>query len=349
MNKRWLSVLVGMLLILALACALPGGSDSENGDGGLVDLFDPGTGDADDDDGALESPPQLDPEALEGLDSYRARIVWRFEADAGESFEMNIQQEVTRDPSALRAVMTGVFGDEDEEMEIIQIGDTTWTSYGGEWFQMQSTEDSMDMFGDFITAEDLSNLDDSDYEYQGRETVNGIRCRHYRLRPSAAQAALLFGQSDLENFEIEMWVADESNLPEFAVRAVVTWTGNWDDDEMGHGRMTLTQEIYDINANFTIEPPSDVDVGGLPEDVPMYDNVTNVFSMAGMTTFESPDTFDEIVEFYDRGLPANGWTQTDTFSYDTMMMSTWEKGGRVLTVNISEMGENVSVMLMVEE
>lgn len=352
--KRWLLVLIGVLLVLSLACSPFGGSNS-NGGAGDSGPGEPTTaatmeGNPTQDAGNADGPPQIDANALEELQSYRSRVTFNWEGEDGSVQSMNMEQEETRDPSARRMVVSGDQAGESYTMETIQIGTTTWTNFGTGWMQMeQGEDDATQSFGDiFISPEDLTGLSDSDYEYLGREDVNGIRCRHYRLNLNPVQAGLLFGGSNITDFQAEVWVADDSNLPEFAVRWHTEWSGEM-SGETGAGRVIFEQEVYDVNASFTIEPPDEAANSGLPEDVPLYENAEGLFSMPGLVTFNSTDDLATVQAFYDDQLPANGWNQTENNSFEGTSMSTWEKEGRTLSLMISNADDGgVSVMISIE-
>lgn len=377
--KRWMWLMVVALLVVSLACSafgLGGDSDSaeepptemESGDKPKDTQDDDGDavaqpggeeeetageedGDAGDDDADLA----IEVESLDGLDSYRARMVSRFEYDDGDVEQMTIEQDAIREPYASRMLMTSVGMSEDEggdtSFEMIQVGSEQYIRFGEEW--MQSTvEDEMSTFEEdaMVSAEDIESIaDSSNYEYLGKETISGVRCRHYRFEADPDDLGFIYDlegeEGDMWNWEKvegEVWIADESDLPDISVR--FTWTATGELDDGRTGKLIFEHEVYDINASFTIEPPAEALSGGLPEDVPMYPDATGITSMAGFVTFTAPDDVDTVTAFYDEQLAAFGWTKGgDEFFPE------WEKDGRTLQLMISEDDAGASVTIMLNE
>ena len=181
-------------------------------------------------------------------------MVFRFTSESGDVEETIIEQAETRNPPAQQYSMT--VGD--EAIEWVQIEGTTWASFGEGWFQSQEDPDDMaSSFGEGLVMdpEDLADdIADYDYDYVGRETVNGISTKHYTFVIPDSEASLLTG-GDAEDVEGEVWIADESGLPAFAVRYQVEWTGAyWTGEEQG--TVEILYDIFEVNSSFTIEPPA---------------------------------------------------------------------------------------------
>ncbi len=368
--KRWMLLLVAALLVFSLACSVLGGDEGtaepgtpgetgdetpisqENGDPAADDdaddADDDDADDADDDDDDA-APPIMDENALEGLDSYRSTFHVLMEADDGTVEEITIEQDAIRDPFAQR--MTMVMQSEDDEagptsIEIIQIGDTQWMSFGDEgWMQTTVGEDEAGFEEGMIYSVDdfTSSAEDQDYEYLGKEKVNGVQTRHYRLNLNALEMSAMTGGSDVDEVNAEIWVADESGLPEFPIRFTMEFYG--EIEEGMQGTMAFTQDVYDINEKFTIEPPEGASETGLPDDVPMYPDATEITALVGFVNFHVADDVDTVTSFYDAELQSAGWT-TD----DDEFFPTWEKDGRTLQLMISAGdGGGCDVMIMLEE
>ena len=344
--KRWMMVLIVGLLVFSLACSvLDRGSKpttepgATTGPGATAESQTPET--ATDD----STPPEVASDALQRLSSYRSKTTIRSEFDDGELQEVTLIQEYIREPFATRMVMESV-GDEENsfgEIEMIQVGGTQWINFGGSWMQTEATEDG-DFEDTMISYGDISGgLTKDDYEYLGRETINGIKTKHYRLRLNPLQMGM-FG-TNAEEASSEVWIADESGLPAFTVRMVITFKG--DVEEGRPGTSTIMQDVYDVNKNFTIEPPEAALSGGLPADVPLYPGATGLSSMMGFVTFNAPDDVETVKGFYNDALADNGWeTDGDEF------MPTWTKGERSLQIFISEAdggGSSVTIMIQAEE
>lgn len=352
--KRWMMALIAALLLFSLACAgLGGGSDetetpvATQETGGEQQPTQKPTEEPTEESTDDETLPEVDAEALKGLDSYRTKMTMRSEYDDGTVTEVSILQEYIRDPYASRMVMESVGGEEDAAgtMEMIQVGTTQWINFGGEWMQSEATDDGSGFGEDtMINYDDItSDMGDDDYEYLGRETVNGIKTKHYRLNLTALEAAALGG--GITEGSSEVWIADESDLPTFTVRMIVTYKGDIETDKPGMA--TISQDVYDVNQDFTIEPPAEALAGGLPEDVPMYPGGTELTTMSGMVSFHAPDDAATVTTFYDEALVENGW-EKDAEAF----MPTFKKEGRELQLYISDDeagGSSVVIMLATEE
>lgn len=333
--KRWMLLLVAALLVFSLACSVLGGGEetAEPGTSGEVGEGTPISQEteepvADDDDDA--APPVMDENALEGLDSYRSTSHVLMEADDGTVEEITIEQDAIRDPFAQRMVMRSEGEEGPASIEVIQIGDTQWMNFGeGDWMQTQvdETESLLDD-GLFSVDEFTSSAEDQDYEYLGKEQVNGVRTRHYRLNLDTLEMSALTGGSDVNEVSAEIWVAAESDLPEFTVRFVMEFQGEMEEGKPG--TMTFTQEVYDINVEFTIEPPEGASETGLPDDVPMYPDATEVTSFAGFVNFHTADDVDTVTAFYDDELQSAGWAKGGSEFFPT-----WEKDERTLQLTIT--------------
>lgn len=126
---------------------------------------------------------------------------------------------------------------------------------------------------------------------------------------------------------------------------VITYKGELETGKPGTG--TITQEVFDVNVAFTIEPPAEALAGGLPEDVPMYPGSTEVTAIGGMVSFQAPDDAATVTAFYDGALADNGW-EKDAEAY----IPSWSKEGRQLTLYVSdedEGGSSVVIMIEVQE
>jgi hypothetical protein len=288
------------------------------------------------------SAPELDPDALSGLDSYRTRTRMEWVPSEGDPERMRMEQAHTRSPQAQRFVIEG---DEEDDFEFVQVGDQAWYCAGGACSQAQADpEDLVAGFGEemFFDPADVVQGDAS--EFVGREEVNGIQSRHYRLNLSALETALL-AQGEVSDVRSDVWIADEPGLSGFTVRFEMRWNETRGEQA---GRGELFYEVYDVNEPITIEPPEGSERSGLPEDVPTYPNAEGGFSMEGMTTFTSPDDLATIADFYAEELAAQGWSMASEEDMGSAAVNqVWQKDERQLALIItSEDGEsNVTIMI----
>lgn len=354
--KRWTVVLIGLLLVFSLACSL--GARGRTDDPAVDDepavtepgvtepgVSEPVVSEPDADDDAFT----VDRDALDRLNSYRARMTWRIEEPDGSVEEIIFEHEATRDPRAERFSMTS----DGEGMEVITVAGSTYMRWGDEWMQTTSSEDEIEQqFGDFLISGDalVGDIGRDEYRYQGRETINGVRTRHYQAdyTPSFLLGGF-WAADDISNVKsatIDVWVADESGLPRFTVRYVMS--ALWEDADGREGSMLMSQDVYDVNQPFTIEAPEGAS-GGLPDGVPLYPGATGLTTFGSMTLFESEDDASAVWAFYTDALEAAGWVRTDSSEFGTMYMDVWEKDGQTLNLTITgDDGGGANVMVSLE-
>jgi len=288
--------------------------------------------------------PQIDSDALAGLESYRTKLTSEWTPDEGEPQIISFEEARTRAPAARRMVMGGMI--EDEVVEIVQIEDQSWMCSGGTCTQIAADpEELASGFADSAMFDPADTMDDADTEFLGREVVNGVQTRHYRLNMTPTQAAFA-AEGDVSDMKGEVWVADEPDLPQLAVKFQMSWTEERVDLS---GRTSFVYETYDINEPFTIEPPEGAETDGLPDDVPVYPNSEDTFAMQGMTSFGTPDAPSDVGEFYRQGLAAEGWTMDSDEEMPGVVQQTWKKGERTLTLMASEQDAGSSVIISIED
>lgn len=199
--------------------------------------------------------PSLQADALTSLNSYQASITIEspIAAEGMAEFQMDIAE--TRDPPARRLTISGP----QIEMQFVQIEEQQWVKVGGQWQEVPGGTGLESFVGEMmlVAPGDISALaadPDADYEFIGRESVNGIESRHYRVQIDSAALQETTGSSNVEDVEAEVWVADQSDLPAFATRFIVNFTGEF-EGQTGEG--TLTWEIQEVNTEFTIQGPEE--------------------------------------------------------------------------------------------
>ncbi|MBN2255165.1 MAG: hypothetical protein JW736_05630 [Deltaproteobacteria bacterium] len=313
----------------------------------------------------------IDTGALAELKSYRSEMVITFKSKDGTTDGgMTIVQETTTDPPAQRVLMgmQGTFpgaedmgdltGGESFEIEVIVIEDKQWLRFGDMWMQTSaSSEDAVDpdslsgLGETFLNPEDLNSLaDEQDLKYIGKETVNGIKTRHYHAVYDSLWGQLGLDDEDIESGEADIWIADEAGLPQFVVRMNFEIEGKLDLDDAGEkmdGTMTMEMEVTDINQPVTIEVPEDAMAGGLPEGVPEYPNAQEMNALGDMVSITTKDDEETVKAFYNDALEGAGWTLGE----ETMFGSTWTKDGRELTLMVTydEDADITNVLIMLGE
>jgi len=337
-KKIWIPLV--MLVLAALACSLPGGGNATPVQQEATQAPSQRETTAVPTEASGEAPaPEVAPNALSNLDSYRARITSQWMPTGGTPQGMTMVEEYTRDPAAHRIVIEGTEG----TVEIVQIGDTGWFCTDGQC--VQSAQEEEDILAEMgaATFDPADFTSDADYTYKGEETVNGIRSRHYTLNLSAAEIAAI-AQGSVTDVQADVWIAAQSGLPEFVVRYQMSWKETRDSVE---GTTEFSFEVYDINKPITIEPPEGA--ASLPEDVPAYPGASELMVMEGFVSFSTTDDVATVADFYSTGLSAQGWTNAEDTSLEGMVNQTWKKGERTLTLMISAgEGGKTSVLITLE-
>ncbi|MBN2392449.1 MAG: hypothetical protein JXR84_17095 [Anaerolineae bacterium] len=361
MKRQWI-VLIAALFVLSLGCSLFSGKateepsvtaptaavDKEGEDTPAVSEDKPVATEEEPSAGEEEPatdedvPFTFDANALEGLNSYRMDMTWSFTNDDGTVEEFSIQEEATRDPVAQRYMMQSG----GESIEFILIEQTQWMRFGEEWMQTTADEEeTLSAFGDFLIQPDemFAGIDSNAYKYVGKETVNDMNTRHYQIKDTAWDMALWFKAAEIEEGAIDVWMADENDMPKFAVRYEMTVTGSFEEE--GKGTLTLNWNIYDVNADITIEPPADV--ASLPEGLELCPDATDVMVMGQMSMFICPSTVADTTTFYTEMLENDGWEAGDMTNMETMVMGTWMKDGETLSLTITADDESGGSSVMV--
>ncbi len=312
----------------------------------------------------------IDSGAFEELESYRSEMNISFAPKDGDEGTIHVIQEATVDPAAQRLVMdiAGSFpgtegmesmtGGDSFAIEVIVIEDQQWINFGGMWMQTSADSDSAmnmdDMSGlqeTFINPDNLNSLSEEEgLKMVGEEKVNGINTKHYTAEYDSLWGELGINSEDIEEGSADIWVAAESDLPQFVVKMEFNVTGKLDVGDTGEqvdGTMTLDLEVTDINQPITIEAPEDAIGGGLPEDIPEYPNGKDLNVLGGMVMFSTEDSADDVTEFYREEMEKAGWTAEE----DTFLGPSWSKDGRTVELMITEddATKETSVVLMITE
>lgn len=250
-----------------------------------------------------------DPE--ESLDSYRMRTKMTLKEGMGMlGEEMTTEIEWVRDPEARHTTMYGASGE--VMMEIIIIGDDSWTSMDGEnWMHVKQTEQEEGApfsAEDFQTSlEDIMQDMESGMKKDGKEKVNDVNCIRYTVdadfsMPFPApekvpEDAAQFMPKEIEgHVEGMIWVADEKSLPPVIVRSQTTQeiTLKYASDKEETMVYDEERDLYDINEPITIEPPEGQvqEVPAPPVDMPTPPSGELPEPPAEAVEYASLDTLD---------------------------------------------------------
>lgn len=308
----------------------------------------------------------VDSGAFEELDSYRSEMDISFTPDGGETGKIHVIQEATTDPVAQRIVMSMVgefpgtetaIGGEELDVEVIMIGDKQWMRIGETWIQTSvDSSEAINMDGmaglqeTFIDPDNLNALSENDLKLIGEEKINGINTKHYSAEYDSLWGKLGINSEDIESGKADIWIAAESNLPQFVVRMKFEVKGKLDVGDTGEdvkGTMIMDMEVTDINQPISIEAPKDALSSGLPEDVPEYPGAEGLSAMGGMIMFSTTDSVEDVTAFYEKELEEAGWTAAEV----SFLGPSWTKDNREFSLLVTEEEdtEKTSVVIMINE
>lgn len=187
------------------------------------------------------------------LDSYRMKTT-TWEKGADKSTGSVILVEWVKDPPSKHTVMGAV--------ETITIGDQTWVKLMGNWV-LQNRQNPQPQARD-LSASIMRQVEDKFvYQEVGRETINGIACKHYTYSGEATvqlSEGAVKGEATVTG-QGESWVADQPGLPQVVVRSrgenetkmkAPSGSGATGDISIA---MNIETELYDINTPITIAAP----------------------------------------------------------------------------------------------
>lgn len=294
-------------------------------------------------------------EDLDWINSYRSRIMMQWETldEPLEEVTFEIMSDFVKDPPAQRFVMNSSGTNEEDvgTMEYIQIGDTAWMNMGeemGGWMQT-SAEGSDSMFEQGLF--DFAEEDIQDTLAGARrvedETVNGIPCRHYVFDETMPLMTMEQGDMELEEATGDIWISAQYG---FTVKYTVDAEGQglMGQNEGRPEHLLMEYEIYDINADIVIEPPSGAETG-MPEDIPLMPDATVEMAMSGMIMYSTASSVEDVVAFYQAEMPANGWTESPDagFSMEGMSSLEFTKEGRTANILVSYNEETSKTDVMI--
>jgi hypothetical protein len=280
--------------------------------------------------------PAIDPLEVtdfERLDSYRMTqmIRWQTEDEDGtDEGQMHMEIDFLREPRAMQwQVVESTDGDA-ESFGMIWLDGVVYMGSDDEWMAVASEEDMHDPWS--MPPEQFVS---SSSDRIGTETINGMRTVHYR---DEDLDSMLMGLGHVT--QADYWVSEEHDI---VVRSIVVWTGK---DEDGHDmHYEMQWDVTEINQPITITAPEGVAKPGLPDDVPLMAEATDVQSMSGFTGFEVDADVQEVTEYYLDALADQGWSLEE----DMGVMLVFTKDGRNMTLMIDESGPPTKVTIMIEE
>lgn len=282
------------------------------------------------------------PELAENITSYRQTLKMQSTLDGKTEIAWNSLTEWVKSIPARRVFVQGT-GDDGQpfEWEMIQIGDASYMRFGDEWVVVAGGQEPP-------TNETLAwtdpNVwkDDTRCSYKGKETLNGMQVKHWHCDKDVfAYGALMpIAGGQIEDGRIDSWVSTEF---EVAVKTEIEWKGK--NAEGKPATFVMMTEVYDINKPFAIEAPEGVDLPGLPDDVPMMDDATEVVAVGQMVSYKVAVSVEDAIAFYTAAMPDNGWEAGEEGFVPGMLSFT--KGERSAQIMITEDGATAASVTVI--
>lgn len=91
----------------------------------------------------------------------------------------------------------------------------------------------------------------------------------------------------------------------------------------------------------TVDPAS----SGLPDDIPLFPGVTDLFNMGDTIKVTSMDTVNSIADFYSRQMPTFGWRLYMTQNPNGAIMQVWQKDERMVNIMITPSNEETFLII----
>ena len=279
------------------------------------------------------------------VNSYRMNMVFTFSAQAadGTAITSSIQGEgaFSVNPSQMSfSFQTSSADIPLGTMEIVQLDNT---------FYMSSTELGcftlpVDEAGTDNPYEELINtsgfLTGQATRVQPDETLNSIPVYAYEITSANLDTSDPTAQDITEITYGRLYVAKDTG---YLVGLVMDGRGKntiegENNDLVGDVHYELN--YFDQNQPVTITVPeacSQGDTGGgvTTSSIPVPENVTDLVSMTGITTFSSTQTPEELSQFYKTEMVAAGWTMGEEFNVTGLITLTFTKDGKTATVTIT--------------
>jgi hypothetical protein len=239
------------------------------------------------------------------------------------------------------------------KFEFYIIEGTIYFNYGngGEWITL--TSDLEDLLADeFVSPENFIDFPEKAMRRWQPEDVNGVKAWHYVLDEGTFSER--YNQYD--DVSGDVWIAVDGG---YVVKVDVSMTGTFSPNKFGdqpidQGTIRYSYNLRDVNESFAIvlpgesasaeDPPvpdetpssngQDDELVWAREDIPLPADAKINYASGSNITAYSQLPFDEVVEFFQGQLPANGWTAQWENHGTRIYNGGFAKGGESLTLNL---------------
>ena len=160
----------------------------------------------------------------------------------------------------------------------------------------------------------------------GTSTVNNVPAKHYTFDQ------LALGQQDLTQSTGELWVASDGG---YVVKYLLTAQAKADYFGAGtEGTLTWDYELAGIGKPVTIQLPASCP-GGMV-NAPLLQGASNVVNIPGTLSYDTSTSLTDAAAFYQKQVPALGWTLQNTAAVQaTKAFMEFQQGGNDMTVFIT--------------
>lgn len=151
----------------------------------------------------------------------------------------------------------------------------------------------------------------------------------------------------------EIWTAQN---PAVVVRHIGEFTGTITGvtteeggaplpDQLGNIRWEYNVTQLDTNTSITL-PETCAQQQAAGADIPLPANISNRVQMGDLISFETTESPDNIVSFYQTEMVAQGWQAGEVSQYGSDYQLTFSKDGRNVSILISVVNNKTSVIIM---
>ncbi|MGQ9526449.1 hypothetical protein [Chloroflexus sp.] len=207
---------------------------------------------------------------------------------------------------------------------------------------------NIDLFSESMLTPDalIGSLSDAQLVERGVQ-VNGFTTDRYTFTMSE-QTANYQGQT-----KGEIWAAQD---PAVVVRHIGELTGTITGIAMEEGETPLPGQLSNIRWEYNVTQLTANTGITLPEtcaqqqaagaDIPLPTNISNRVQMGDLISFETTDSPDKIVSFYQTEMVAQGWQAGEVSQYGSDYQLSFSKNGRDVSILVSVADNKTSVIIL---
>jgi hypothetical protein len=243
-----------------------------------------------------------------------------------------------------------------DSLEIFVLEEQLYLDMGGEWLSLPS--DQADLISKDLISPQVLVDQICGWQNQGQTTLDGTTVQHWTLSQEDLEACMsrrgLGGLGKLSDAGGDLYVHAESHyivqmdLYVEGTELAVGIEGN--GENIKEGRIEIHYEITNVNTGFVITLPEEAERNkGLPEDIPIPDDATELSQMTDLITFTSEQSVQEIADFYQLEMPDNGWAEQSVQKTGDSFLMDYTKEDRKasLIINTDDSGQT-SVVISLE-